>query len=107
MNKIKSLSALILIVFAQVNIFSNNILAIKIAQEIGFKKENKFSANFFKQAISRIGSHAKLNLKVFFAKKIVQNLVILNPILTLTFEFDFLSNSEFSRFRLMWFGCCK
>jgi len=108
MKKIKPSSALLIVIFAQVNIFAYNYFALKNRAEMKLEKDNKkiVTTPLTKQIIARMGSNVKLvNQKILqenFAKFQQFFVWFFNFV-----KFEILTSHNYSRLRLLLFGCCR
>lgn len=106
MKKIKSSSALLIVLFAQVNIFAYNYFALKNSAEMKLEKDNKktVTTTFAKQIMARMVSNTKL-----ITQKILQeNFTKFWQFFVQPFNFvklKSLPGQNYSKFRLLWYGC--
>ena len=108
MKKIKSSSALLIVVFAQANIFAYNYFALKNSAEIKLEKDNKkiVTMPLGKQTLARMGR----NIKLITQKTLQKNFDKFQQFFVQSFNFvklKILTSQNYSKFRLLWFGCCE
>ncbi len=108
MKKIKSSSALLIVLFAQANIFAYNYFALKNSAEIKLEKDNKkmVTMPLGKQTLARMDN----NTKLITQKTLQENFDKLQQFFVQSFNFvnlKILTSQNYSKFRLLWFGCCK
>ncbi len=104
----KPITALAIVLFAQVNVFSYNFLSLKNS-EIKLEKDDKkiVKQSPKKQAMARIRDTGKLVVTKISVENSQPSSEILIPRINSSAAFEDAARFAFGKFRLMLFGCCR
>ncbi len=108
MKIIKPITALAIVLFAQANVFSYNFFSLKNS-EIKLEKDDKkiVKQSPKKQAMARLRDTSKLVVtKISVENSQPSSEIFVSPV-NLSTVFADAARFEFSKFRLMLFGCCR
>ena len=104
---IKPITALAIVLFAQVNVFSHNFFSVKDA-EMKLEKDNKKISKTadVKQSMSRLKEGVKMVAGKKLVKKFESNWLFVVPLKFLA-VLENAARIAFEEIRLVWFGCCS
>lgn len=108
MKKLKPASALLIVLLAQINIFTYNYFAAKHGAEMKVEKDNKkiITSSIFKQVMARIRGRFRFIRKRILAKNLTYHQKISVRFFSFIKKIRGLIAYDYSKFRLLWFGCC-